>query len=116
MLQGVRCPERGVRIFACAAVAHRQEQRGEHEAVDPRPEERDGPGGHHRHDALGNERYQTQTAGWTSHTHEIDDAERRAIEAAMERNAGQLEAVARELNVSTTTLWRKMKRLGMCKE
>jgi two-component system response regulator HydG len=47
---------------------------------------------------------------------EVDDAERRAIEAAMERNGGQLEKVARELEVSTTTLWRKMKRLGMRKE
>ncbi|TMA18005.1 MAG: hypothetical protein E6J84_06580 [Deltaproteobacteria bacterium] len=34
----------------------------------------------------------------------------------MERNGGQLEKVARELDVSTTTLWRKMKRLGMRKD
>jgi two-component system response regulator HydG len=47
---------------------------------------------------------------------EVDDAERRAIEAAMERNGGQLDKVARELDVSTTTLWRKMKRLGMRKD
>jgi two-component system response regulator HydG len=47
---------------------------------------------------------------------EVDDAERRAIEAAMERNGGVIEKVARELDVSTTTLWRKMKRLGMRKE
>ena len=47
---------------------------------------------------------------------EVDAAERHAIEAAMERNGGQLEKVARELDVSTTTLWRKMKRLGMRKE
>jgi two-component system response regulator HydG len=47
---------------------------------------------------------------------EVDEAERRAIEASMERNGGQLEKVARELDVSTTTLWRKMKRLGMRKE
>jgi two-component system response regulator HydG len=47
---------------------------------------------------------------------EVDEAERRAIEAAMQRNEGQLEKVARELDVSGTTLWRKMKRLGMRKE
>ena len=47
---------------------------------------------------------------------EVDEAERRAIEAAMQRNEGQLEKVARELDVSSTTLWRKMKRLGMRKE
>ena len=46
----------------------------------------------------------------------VDGAERRAIEASMERNGGQLEKVARELKVSTTTLWRKMKRLGMRKD
>jgi two-component system, NtrC family, response regulator HydG len=47
---------------------------------------------------------------------EIDEAERKAIEASMERNGGTIEKVARELGVSTTTLWRKMKRLGMRKE
>jgi len=47
---------------------------------------------------------------------EVDAAERRAIEAAVERNQGVLEKVARELDVSTTTLWRKMKRLGLRKE
>ncbi len=47
---------------------------------------------------------------------EVDGAERHAIEASMERNGGQLEKVARELDVSTTTLWRKMKRLGMRKD
>ena len=47
---------------------------------------------------------------------EVDDAERRAIEVAMQRNEGQIEKVARELEVSTTTLWRKMKRLGIRKE
>src|SRR3954463_8853835 len=39
---------------------------------------------------------------------EVDQAERHAIEAAMERNGGTLEKVARDLDVSTTTLWRKM--------
>ncbi len=47
---------------------------------------------------------------------EVDAAERRAIEAAMQRNESQIEKVARELDVSTTTLWRKMKRLGLRKE
>jgi two-component system, NtrC family, response regulator HydG len=46
----------------------------------------------------------------------VDDAERRAIEAAMQRNDGQIEKIARDLDVSTTTLWRKMKRLGIRKE
>ena len=43
----------------------------------------------------------------------IEDAERAAIEAALARHAGELTAVARELRVSGTTLWRKMKRLGI---
>jgi len=44
---------------------------------------------------------------------QIDDAEREAIQRAMARADGNLERVARELDVSTTTLWRKMKRLGL---
>ena len=44
---------------------------------------------------------------------EVDEAEKRSIEASVERNQGVLEKVARELDVSTTTLWRKMKRLGL---
>jgi two-component system response regulator HydG len=47
---------------------------------------------------------------------EVDDAERRAIDSAIARNEGGLEKAAHELGVSTTTLWRKMKRLGMRKE
>jgi two-component system, NtrC family, response regulator HydG len=47
---------------------------------------------------------------------EVDRAEKRAIEAAIERNQGLLEKVARDLGVSTTTLWRKMKRLGLRKD
>jgi two-component system response regulator HydG len=43
----------------------------------------------------------------------IEDAERAAIEAALARHGGDLPAVARELGVSGTTLWRKMKRLGL---
>ncbi len=40
----------------------------------------------------------------------VDAAERRAIEAALARCGGDLSRVARELQVSSTTLWRKMKR------
>ena len=47
---------------------------------------------------------------------EVDEAEKRAIEASVQRNQGSLESVARELDVSTTTLWRKMKRLGLRKD
>jgi two-component system response regulator HydG len=43
----------------------------------------------------------------------VEDAERATIEAALARNAGDLPGVARELGVSATTLWRKMKRLGL---
>ncbi|HET8722929.1 MAG TPA: sigma-54 dependent transcriptional regulator [Anaeromyxobacteraceae bacterium] len=40
-------------------------------------------------------------------------AERRAIEAALVRCGGDQGRVARELSISSTTLWRKMKRLGI---
>jgi two-component system, NtrC family, response regulator HydG len=43
----------------------------------------------------------------------IEDAERRAICAALTRCENDLGQVARELGVSGTTLWRKMKRLGL---
>jgi len=43
----------------------------------------------------------------------VEDAERRAIENALARNSGDLSQVARDLGVSSTTLWRKMKRLGI---
>jgi two-component system response regulator HydG len=43
----------------------------------------------------------------------VEDAERSAIEAALIRSSGDLSRVARELGVSATTLWRKMKRLGL---
>jgi two-component system response regulator HydG len=42
----------------------------------------------------------------------VEEAERRTIEAAVARCGGDLAAVARDLGVSATTLWRKMKRLG----
>mgnify|MGYP000923687216 CR=1 FL=1 len=43
----------------------------------------------------------------------IDAAERAAISASLARNPGDLAQVARELAVSSTTLWRKMKRHGL---
>jgi two-component system response regulator HydG len=43
----------------------------------------------------------------------VEEAERAAIEAAVIRAGGDLGRVARELGVSATTLWRKMKRLGL---
>jgi len=43
----------------------------------------------------------------------VDAAERRAIESALERMNGDLGRVARELGISSTTLWRKMKKLGL---
>jgi two-component system, NtrC family, response regulator HydG len=43
----------------------------------------------------------------------VEDAERRTIEAAVTRCGGDLARVAREIGVSSTTLWRKMKRLGI---
>jgi two-component system response regulator HydG len=43
----------------------------------------------------------------------VEDAERRTIEAAVTRCSGDLARVAREVGVSATTLWRKMKRLGI---
>lgn len=43
----------------------------------------------------------------------VDDAERNAIAASVTRHPGDLAAVARELGVSPTTLWRKMKRLDL---
>ncbi|HET9554178.1 MAG TPA: sigma-54 dependent transcriptional regulator [Anaeromyxobacteraceae bacterium] len=43
----------------------------------------------------------------------VEEAERRAIEASVARCEGDLSRVARDLGVSATTLWRKMKRLGI---
>ncbi len=43
----------------------------------------------------------------------VEEAERRAIEATLIRCDNDLGRVARELGVSSTTLWRKMKRLGL---
>jgi len=43
----------------------------------------------------------------------VDEAERRAIELALGQSQNDLNQVARALGVSATTLWRKMKKLGM---
>ncbi len=59
---------------------------------------------------------ETPPGGVHTLAQEVDQAEKRAIEQALERNAGSLEKVARELDVSPTTLWRKMKRLGLRKD
>ena len=45
--------------------------------------------------------------------HSVEVAERQAIEAAIRRHPADLSAVARELRISPTTLWRKMKKLGI---
>ncbi|HWE25042.1 MAG TPA: sigma-54 dependent transcriptional regulator [Myxococcales bacterium] len=47
---------------------------------------------------------------------QVDEAEREAIRRALVRARGGLDEVARELDVSVTTLWRKMKRLGLRRE
>ncbi len=51
-----------------------------------------------------------RASGATLLAHSVAAAERAAIEAALARNPGDLPLVARELGVSATTLWRKMKR------
>jgi two-component system response regulator HydG len=43
----------------------------------------------------------------------VSDAERRAINVALEQSPHDLSRVAEVLGVSATTLWRKMKRLGL---
>ena len=43
----------------------------------------------------------------------VEEAEIRAIEASLNRHRGALEATAAELAVSPTTLWRRMKKLGI---
>ena len=59
---------------------------------------------------------QTPPGGVRSLSQEVDRAEKSAIEQALARHEGQIEKVARDLDVSTTTLWRKMKRLGLRKD
>ncbi len=43
-------------------------------------------------------------------------AEKRAIKLAIARNDGRLEATARSLGISHTTLWRRMRKLGLSSE
>ena len=43
----------------------------------------------------------------------VNDAERRAITAALDKSPDDLARVADQLGISATTLWRKMKRLGL---
>ena len=43
----------------------------------------------------------------------VNEAERRAISAAIDKYPVDLGKVAESLGVSATTLWRKMKRLGI---
>jgi two-component system response regulator HydG len=43
----------------------------------------------------------------------VEEAERRAIAQALERHGVDLVRVAEELGVSSTTLWRKMKRFNL---
>lgn len=43
----------------------------------------------------------------------LEMAERQIISAALSRSHGNLSAVAQELKISSTTLWRKMRRLGL---
>jgi two-component system, NtrC family, response regulator HydG len=43
----------------------------------------------------------------------VDDAERQAVQAALEAHDGSRERAAETLDISPTTLWRKMTRLGI---
>jgi two-component system response regulator HydG len=43
----------------------------------------------------------------------VDDAEREAVENALRSSDGNRERAAEILNISPTTLWRKMTRLGI---
>jgi two-component system response regulator HydG len=43
----------------------------------------------------------------------VDDAEREAVESALRSSDGNRERAAEALNISPTTLWRKMTRLGI---
>jgi hypothetical protein len=51
--------------------------------------------------------------GVTSLAEAVEEAERRAIAQALERHGVDQVRVAEELQVSSTTLWRKMKRLNL---
>ena len=46
----------------------------------------------------------------------LNTAEKRAIEKTLRKNSGSRAAAARDLGISTVTLWRKMKKLGIAKQ
>jgi DNA-binding NtrC family response regulator len=46
----------------------------------------------------------------------LNTAEKRAIEKILRKNSGSRVAAARDLGISTVTLWRKMKKLGIAKQ
>jgi two-component system response regulator HydG len=81
------------RIVQAAALSAGAEIRASDILLDESPPE---PGGHRLADA-------------------VEAAERQSIEAAIGRCDGDLGRVAVELGVSSTTLWRKMKRLGLAR-
>ena len=43
----------------------------------------------------------------------VDEAERQAVESALREHGGSRERAAEALDISPTTLWRKMTRLGI---
>jgi len=43
----------------------------------------------------------------------VDEAERQAIQGALRGNEGSRDRAAQQLDISPTTLWRKMTRLGI---
>ena len=43
----------------------------------------------------------------------VDEAEREAVESALREHDGSRERAAEALDISPTTLWRKMTRLGI---
>ncbi|MGA8891862.1 MAG: sigma-54 dependent transcriptional regulator [Anaeromyxobacteraceae bacterium] len=63
--------------------------------------------------SFGHDARSASTGPGTTLADAVAAAERRAIEAALVRCGGDQARVARELGVSATTLWRKMKRLGV---
>ena len=49
----------------------------------------------------------------TGRPHSLEDLERQFLVAVLERNDGNRLATAKELGIHKTTLWRRMKRLGL---
>jgi two-component system, NtrC family, response regulator HydG len=60
-----------------------------------------------------NAAHSLSTSGGRSLADVVDSAERAAIEVALRENEGSRERAAELLNISPTTLWRKMTRLGI---